>query len=72
MAKSFTKIVCRVNSEEELLAIEEKAKEVGVECHVVTDNGLTEFDGVPTKTCLALGPDVSDKIDRVSGDLELY
>jgi PTH2 family peptidyl-tRNA hydrolase len=69
---SFAKVTVQVNSETELLEIEAKAKEAGIECHVVTDSGRTEFAGVPTKTCLALGPDVSEKIDQVTGNLSLY
>jgi PTH2 family peptidyl-tRNA hydrolase len=68
----FRKIVVRVDSEAELLEIESKAKEAGVECHLVTDNGLTEFHGIPTTTCLALGPDESEKIDAITGHLKLY
>jgi PTH2 family peptidyl-tRNA hydrolase len=68
----FTKVCLKVNSEEELLEVERKAKEAGLECHLVTDAGLTEFNGVPTKTCLAIGPDESERIDLITGDLELY
>ncbi|RDJ35129.1 MAG: aminoacyl-tRNA hydrolase [Crenarchaeota archaeon] len=69
---SFAKVVVRVNSEEELLEIERKAKEAGLECNVVTDSGRTEFKGIPTKTCLAIGPDIADKIDSITANLELY
>ncbi len=69
---SFAKVTVRVNSEEELLEVEKKAKEAELECHLITDSGRTEFDGVPTKTCLAIGPDYCDKIDEVTGHLELY
>jgi len=31
----------------------------------------TEFHGVPTNTCLAIGPDLAEKIDSITGDLEL-
>lgn len=68
----FAKVCVRVNSEEELLEIERKAKEAGLECHLITDRGLTEFGGVPTHTCLAVGPDESEKIDAITGHLELY
>jgi PTH2 family peptidyl-tRNA hydrolase len=40
--------------------------------HLITDRGLTEFGGVPTRTCLAVGPDYDDLIDPVTGGLELY
>lgn len=68
----FTKICVKVDSEEELLEIEKKAKEKGLSCHLITDRGLTEFDGVPTRTCLAIGPDRSEKIDEITGGLTLY
>lgn len=68
----FTKICVRVNSEDELIEIDKKAKEAGLECHLITDAGLTEFHGIPTKTCLAIGPDESEKIDKITGHLELY
>jgi PTH2 family peptidyl-tRNA hydrolase len=69
---SYTKVCCRVDSEQELLDIEAKAKATGLECHLITDNGLTEFGGVPTRTCLAIGPNESEKIDLVTGHLRLY
>lgn len=68
----FAKVCVRVNSEEELLEIEKKAKEAGLECHLITDSGLTEFGGVPTHTCLAIGPDVAEKIDPITRELKLY
>jgi PTH2 family peptidyl-tRNA hydrolase len=68
----FAKICVRVNSEEELIEIYKKAIAAGLECHLIIDSGKTEFDGVPTKTCLAIGPDESHKIDKVTGDLQLY
>lgn len=68
---SFAKICVRVNSEDELMEIHDKAIEAGLEVHLITDNGKTEFHGQPTRTCLAIGPDVSKKIDVVTGHLEL-
>lgn len=71
LKNSFTKICVSVDSEQELLDIAEKARINNVECHVVTDNGTTEFNGVPTKTCLALGPDKAEILDQISGHLKL-
>ena len=68
---SFAKICCRVDSEEALLEIHQKAEEAGLEVHLITDSGKTEFRGQPTRTCLAIGPDVSARIDQVTGDLQL-
>jgi len=71
IADSFTKICCRVDSEEELLDVYMKAIEAGLETHLITDNGRTEFHGQPTKTCLAIGPDEAEKIDQITGHLQL-
>lgn len=68
---SFFKICVGVDSEQELLDIKEKAVSMGIECNLITDLGHTEFNGVPTNTCLALGPDYSSKIDVLTGNLKL-
>ena len=69
---SFRKVTVKVGSEEELMSVYRQALEAGLLVHLVTDRGLTEFGGVPTRTCLAIGPDYDDLIDPVTGDLELY
>lgn len=68
---AFAKVCCRVNSEEELLEIHDKARAAGLEVHLITDSGKTEFHGQPTRTCLAIGPDEAAKIDPLTGHLEL-
>jgi len=68
---SFFKVCVGVDSEKELLDILEKARSMGVEAQLITDLGHTEFNGVPTNTCLALGPDYSSKIDTITGNLKL-
>lgn len=68
---SFAKVCCRVDSEEELIAIYEKAVAAGLEVHLITDSGQTEFHGQPTRTCLAIGPDDAAAIDAVTGHLQL-
>ena len=72
LESSFRKVTVKVNSEEELIAVYQKALDAGLVVHLITDRGLTEFRGVPTRTCLAVGPDYDDLIDPVTGDLELY
>lgn len=69
---SFKKVCVTVNSEEELLALVEKAKEKGLLYSLIRDAGLTEFNGVPTLTCAAFGPDTEANIDAVTGELKLY
>ncbi len=69
---SFAKVVVQVSSETDLLAIHTAALIAGIESHVITDQGRTEFHGVPTATALAIGPDLSSKIDKITGHLPLY
>ena len=68
---SFAKICCRVDSEDELMKIHDEAIAAGLEVHLITDSGKTEFHGVPTRTCLAIGPDDAEKIDEITGHLQL-
>jgi PTH2 family peptidyl-tRNA hydrolase len=67
-----TKITLQTNSEEELNELHEKAKELGLRSHLITDAGRTEFNGVPTKTCLAIGPNRASDVDEITGNLKLY
>lgn len=69
---AFTKICVVVNSEAELEAIYQEATDKGLEVHMITDAGATEFNGVPTKTCLAIGPDQARYIDPITAHLKLY
>ncbi len=71
LSDGFAKICYRVDSENELLAIRDLASQQGLEVHMITDSGKTEFHGVPTNTCLAIGPDESSKIDAITGELKL-
>jgi PTH2 family peptidyl-tRNA hydrolase len=68
----YTKIVVTVNSEQELLDIHNKAIEKRLLCSLVQDKGYTEFNNIPTYTCVAIGPDYSEKIDEITKDLKLY
>jgi len=65
------KICVRTDSEKQFFDVIETTKLAGIRHHVVTDSGLTEFGGVPTKTCVAIGPDKSAKIDIITGSLDL-
>lgn len=69
---NFKKVVCQVDSLEEFYQIQADAKALGVKCYVVTDLGLTEFDGVPTQTALAVGPHYEDQVNQITGHLRLY
>lgn len=67
-----TKVCLQINSEEELLELHKKAQSAGLISNYITDAGRTEFNGVPTKTCVAIGPNKSEDIDKVTGHLKLY
>lgn len=67
----FTKICCYVETEDELLNIYKLAKDAGLTVELIEDCGLTEFNNVPTKTALAIGPHYSEKIDPITGHLPL-
>ncbi|KAB2906640.1 MAG: aminoacyl-tRNA hydrolase [Kofleriaceae bacterium] len=67
----FKKVCVSVTSEAELDAIAARAREAGIPCAVIVDAGHTEFKGVPTKTCLAIGPADAPDVDAITGSLPL-
>lgn len=66
------KVCVYVDSEQALLDIAGKAVERGIIASVITDAGMTEFHGIPTKTCLALEPLPAEMADELTGALPLY
>ena len=68
---SFRKICVYVNSEQELVDIFYHAKERRLVTHLITDNGATEFNGIPTKTCLAIGPHYDECFEGITDHLPL-
>lgn len=67
----FTKAVVSVDSDEELIALNKALDETYIPHALITDDGLTEFHGVPTNTCLGIGPYVAEEIDKFTGNLPL-
>lgn len=67
----FVKIVVSCENEEELFKIKLEADNLGTSTVLITDAGFTEFHGVPTNTCLAIGPDTIEKIDFITKHLKL-
>jgi PTH2 family peptidyl-tRNA hydrolase len=65
------KICVGVTTLEEFEVIEFRARNAGLEVHMITDSGRTEFNGVPTVTCLAIGPNKAEDIDKITGHLKL-
>ncbi|MEK6936938.1 MAG: peptidyl-tRNA hydrolase Pth2 [Nanoarchaeota archaeon] len=64
------KVVLKVETEKELLRYNQEAKDSGLTTSLITDAGRTFFKE-PTKTCLAIGPDKEEKIDKITGKLKL-
>lgn len=71
-SRGVAKVCVYVDSEEALLEIDRKAKEAGILSALICDNGITEFHGQPTYTCLAFEPALPEKVDPITGTLPLF
>ena len=71
MTGRFAKICVGVDSEAALDDVVSRAKAAGLPCALIVDAGMTEFHGVPTKTCCAVGPAWADEVDAITGSLTL-
>lgn len=65
-----------MENEDELTALVDrletmKAEGADIPYALITDRGKTEFGGVPTITCLGIGPAESAVLDRITGHLKL-
>lgn len=69
LLNSFRKICCKVDSLDDIMEIKRLCDEAEIECHVIEDNGVTEFNGVKTITCLAIGPDYDERIDPITSQI---
>lgn len=69
--QKFTKIILKVETEEELFTLGNLTNEAGLTSYLVEDCGETEFDG-PTFTAIGIGPDEAEKIDPITKHLKLY
>ena len=64
------KVVVKINTLKELFEIHELVKSAGLPNYLVTDAGHTEIPK-STITCLGIGPDEDEKIDKITQDLKL-
>ena len=64
------KVCLKVESLQELEAVEQLAIHNGVLCKKIVDFGLTELPP-NTVTCIGIGPALEEKINKVTGNLKL-
>jgi len=69
-AGGMGKIVVKVADEKELYKYVQEAKDDGIVTAVVTDAGHTVVEP-GTVTCAGIGPDTTEKIDRIISKLKL-
>ncbi len=62
----------KLKTQEEMLAIYEKAKAKGMNVSLIEDEGRTVFNGVTTITCVGIGPASRAAIDIITGHLKCY
>jgi PTH2 family peptidyl-tRNA hydrolase len=67
---SEKKVALRVESLKDLLELHIKTLQFGVPCALINDAGLTELPP-GTTTALGIGPDRSEVIDKITGQLQL-
>lgn len=67
----FTKVCVSVDSESEIIELYNQAKEAKLLCSIITDAGLTEFNGIPTITAVAIGPAYPKDVDPITSHLKL-
>ena len=68
--EGMAKIVLKVNDLKELRSSNQLAKDSGLTTALITDGGRTVI-APGTITCLGIGPDADDKLDKITGELKL-
>ena len=68
--EGMKKVILKVNDEKELFKFKQIAEDEGIKTALITDAGHTVVEP-GTRTCLAIGPDEEQKIDRITGKLKL-
>ena len=69
-AQGMKKVILKVADIKELHAMKMKAQDAGLVTALITDAGHTQVEP-GTVTCLGIGPDKAEKIDKVTGHLQL-
>ena len=68
--EGMKKVVCKIDNLQELLDLKEIAKKNKLKFALIKDAGRTQIEK-GSITCLAIGPDEDEVIDKVSGGLKL-
>lgn len=69
-SEGMKKVVLKVQDEKELMKYKIEAEDLGLVAALITDAGRTVVEP-GTVTCLGIGPDKEEKIDRVTGKLKM-
>ncbi len=69
MDEGGKKVVLKTQKLEDIFSLNEAAKRAGLVTSVIKDAGHTEISP-GTVTCIGIGPDKEDKIDKVTKDLD--
>ncbi len=64
------KTVLKINSENELIELIKKAKVLDILTTIIRDAGKTQVEP-DTMTCCGFGPDLPQKLDKLTGNLKL-
>ena len=70
VSEGMKKIVLKVADLKELQKYQQLAKAEKLVASMITDGAHTFFDK-PTTTCLGIGPDTEEKIDKVTAQLKM-
>lgn len=64
------KVVLKVKDDKELFKYKQMAEDSGLKTALITDAGHTVLEP-GTITCVGIGPDEEEKIDRITGKLKM-
>lgn len=68
--QGMKKVVLKVASKKELIKYKKLAEKSNLFTITITDAAKTFFKA-PAMTCIAIGPDKEDKIDKITGNLKI-
>ncbi len=69
-AEGMKKVVLKVDNLDELYMYDQDAKKAGLVTAIITDAGHTVV-APGTVTCMAIGPDIEEEVDSVTGKLKM-